>query len=125
MGEALHNLIVGLRKNFQVSISKTVGRVGFLPKAYFSLQRWSQFLAHGCQNRDIDLKFGMGGLIDTIFMWVKFGDDPISSLDFSFTGGGVPLIQLINSQTEKFQVFPDLQFLGCLQEFRLFSKSFE
>ena len=34
----------------------------------------------------------MGGRIDTIFMWVKFGDDPISSLDFSFTGGGVPLI---------------------------------
>ena len=29
----------------------------------------------------------MGGRIDTIFMWVKFGDDPISSLDFSFTGG--------------------------------------
>ena len=34
----------------------------------------------------------MGGRIDTILMSVKFGADPISSLDFSFTGGGVPLI---------------------------------
>ena len=33
----------------------------------------------------------MGGRIDTILMSVKFGDDPISSLDFSFTGVGVPL----------------------------------
>ena len=33
----------------------------------------------------------MGGRIDTIFMWVKFGDDPISSLDFSFTGEGCTL----------------------------------
>ena len=32
----------------------------------------------------------MGGRIDTILMCVKFGDDPISSLDFSFIGG-VPL----------------------------------
>ena len=30
----------------------------------------------------------MGGRIDTILMCVKFGDDPISSLDFSFIGGG-------------------------------------
>ena len=73
-------------------MSKTVEKVAFLPKAYFSLPRCCQFLAHGCQNRDIDLKFGMGGRIDIIFMWVKFGDDPISSLDFSFTGGGVPLM---------------------------------
>ena len=29
----------------------------------------------------------MGGRIDIILMWVKFGDDPISSLDFSFIGG--------------------------------------
>ena len=36
----------------------------------------------------------MGGRIDTILMWIKFGHDPISSLDFSFTGG-VPLNQLI------------------------------
>ena len=95
--EALGNLIVGLYKNFQVSISKTVGGVGFLPKTYFSLLRCCQFLAHGCQNRDIDLKFGMGGRIDTIFMWIKFGDDPISSLDFSFTGGGVPLNSMFSS----------------------------
>ena len=33
----------------------------------------------------------MGGRIDIILMCVKFGDDPISSLDFSFIGGGVPL----------------------------------
>ena len=32
----------------------------------------------------------MGGRIDTILMSVNFGDDPISTLDFSFTGG-VPL----------------------------------
>ena len=29
----------------------------------------------------------MGDSIDTIFMSVKFVDDPIRSLDFSFTGG--------------------------------------
>ena len=33
----------------------------------------------------------MGGRIDTILMCVKFGDDPMSSLDFSLIGG-VPLI---------------------------------
>ena len=34
----------------------------------------------------------MGDPIDTILMWVKFGDDSISSLDLSFMGvGGVPL----------------------------------
>ena len=77
---------------FEECAAKTVGGVGFLMKAYFSLPQCCQFLAHGCQNRDIDLKFGMGGRIDTISMWIKFGDDPISSLDFSFTGrGGVPL----------------------------------
>ena len=37
----------------------------------------------------------MGGCIDTILMLVKFGDDPISSLDFSFIGGGgVPVSEL-------------------------------
>ena len=76
--------------NFEECVAKTVGGVGFLSKAYFSLPWWSQFLAHGCQNRDIDLKFEMGGRIDTIFMRIKFGDDPISSLDFSFTGGVYP-----------------------------------
>ena len=29
----------------------------------------------------------MGGRIDITFMCVKFGDDPISSLDFNFIGG--------------------------------------
>ena len=29
----------------------------------------------------------MGGRVDTILMYVKFGDDPVSSLDFSFTVG--------------------------------------
>ena len=29
----------------------------------------------------------MGGRMGTIFMFVKFGDDRISSLDFSFIGG--------------------------------------
>ena len=73
--------------NFEGCAAKTLGGVGFLLKAYFSLPQCCQFLAHGCQNWDIDLKFEMGGRIDTISMWVKFGDDPISSLDFNFTGG--------------------------------------
>ena len=42
-------------------------------------------VAHGCQNSDISLK--LKGLFDTIFMLVKIGDDPISSLDISFIGG--------------------------------------
>ena len=35
----------------------------------------------------------MEGRINTILMCVKFDDDPISSLDFSFTGGVYPLTQ--------------------------------
>ena len=53
----------------------------------FLLPQGCTLLAHGCQDWDINLKFKMGGHIDTILMWVKFGDDPISSLDFSFIGG--------------------------------------
>ena len=45
----------------------------------------------------------MGGRIDTIFMWIKFGDDPISSLDFSFTGGGVPLNALKDYLSYEYQ----------------------
>ena len=67
--------------------AKIIGGVGFLMKAYFSLPQCCRFLAVGCQNRDIDLKCKMGGRIDTILMCVKYGDDPISSLDFSFIGG--------------------------------------
>ena len=48
------------------------------------------------QNCDIDLKFEMRGRIDTILMCVKFGDDPISSLDFSFIGGVHLRIDQIN-----------------------------
>ena len=70
--------------NFEDSAKKTVGGVGFLMKAYFMLPQCCEFLAHGCQNWDIDLKFKMGGGIDTTLMCVKFSDDPISSLDFSF-----------------------------------------
>ena len=33
----------------------------------------------------------MGGRISTILMYIKFGDDAMSSLDFSFIGGGVYL----------------------------------
>ena len=33
----------------------------------------------------------MVGRIDTFLMCVKFGDDPICTLDFSFIGGSVPL----------------------------------
>ena len=35
----------------------------------------------------MDLKFKMGGRIKIILMCVKFNDDPISDLDFSFIGG--------------------------------------
>ena len=38
----------------------------------------------------MDLKLKIGGRIGTILMCVKFGDDPISSLDFSFS---VPLTE--------------------------------
>ena len=64
---------------FEECAAKTVGGVGFLMEAYFSLPQCCQFLAHGFQNRDIDLKSKMGSPIDTILMWVKFGDGPISS----------------------------------------------
>ena len=59
-------------------------------KAYFLLLQCCQLLAHGSQNWDIDLKFKMAGRIETISICVKFGYDPISSLDVSFIGG-VPL----------------------------------
>ena len=77
--------------NFEECAAKTVGGEGFLMKAYFSLPQCCQFLHHACQNRDIDLKFKMGGCIDTILLCIRFGDDPLSSLDFSFIGG-LPLI---------------------------------
>ena len=76
--------------NFEDCAAKTVGGLGFLMKAYFLLPQCCQFLAHGCQNLDIDLKFNMGGRIDTILMRIKICDHPISSLDFGFIGG-VPL----------------------------------
>ena len=85
--EALFNLVVSVCVSFEECAAKTVGGVGFLTKAYFSLPQCCQFLAHGCHNWDIDLKFKMGGPIDTILMWLKFCDDPISSLDFCFIGG--------------------------------------
>ena len=42
----------------------------------------------------------MGGRIDTILMCVKFVDDPIRNLDFSFIGG-VPLINFVASSKEQ------------------------
>ena len=45
-------------------------------EAYFSLPQCGQFLAHGCENKDIDLKFNMIGRIDTILMCAKLGDGP-------------------------------------------------
>ena len=56
-------------------------------KVYFFLPQSWQLLAQGCENQDIDLKFKIGGHFDTILMCVKFGDDHISTLDFSFIGG--------------------------------------
>ena len=50
---------------------------------------------------DIDLKFKMGGRIETILMCVKFGDDPISSLDFSFIGGGCTLNFILNKAIDR------------------------
>ena len=76
---------------FEECAAKTVGGVGSLAKAYFLLLQCCQFLAHGCQSKDIDFKFEMGGLIDIILMCATFSDDLISSLYFSFIGG-VPLI---------------------------------
>ena len=65
--------------NFEECASKTVGGVGFLMKAYFSLPQCCQFLANDRQNCDINLTFKMEGCIDTIWMCVKSGDDPIIS----------------------------------------------
>ena len=67
--------------NFEECAAKTVGGVDFLIKAYFSLPQCCQFLAHGCQKSDIDLKFKLRGRIDTFLICLKFGDDMISSLD--------------------------------------------
>ena len=44
------------------------------------------FVSWRSQNWDINLKFKLGGQIDTILMSLKIGDDPISSLHFSFIG---------------------------------------
>ena len=81
--EVLCNLVVSVCAKFEECAAKTVRGVGFLTKAYFSLPPCCQFLAHGflAQNWDIDLKFKMGGRIDTILMCVKVGDDRISSLE--------------------------------------------
>ena len=65
--------------NFEEAAAKTVGGVGVSKEAYFLLPQCCQFLAHGCQNWDIDLKLKIGGGIDNILMFVKFCDDPISS----------------------------------------------
>ena len=78
-----------VHKKIWASTSKNVGELGFFKKARFSLEQFRQLLAHSCQNRDINLKFGMRCGID-IILCVKFDDDLISSLDFSFIGG-VPL----------------------------------
>ena len=75
----LSYLIVGPLKIFWVSILKAIGGVGFLAKAFFLIRLCYQFLAHGCKNWDIDLKFKMGGRMDTILMFVKFSEHPISS----------------------------------------------
>ena len=72
---------------FEECAENTVGGEGFLMKAYFSLPQCWQFLAHGCQNRVIDLKFKMGGCNYIALICTQFSDDPISCLDFSFIGG--------------------------------------
>ena len=47
---ALSNLVVSVCAKFEECAAKTVGGVGFLMKAYFSLPQCCQFLAHGNQN---------------------------------------------------------------------------
>ena len=61
----------------------------------------------------------MGGRIDTILMWVKFGDDPIGSLDFSFIGG-VPLIKNITTAAVKTHLEASVKHLFRAKR-RLFS----
>ena len=49
--------------------------------------------------------------IDTILMWVKFGDYPISSLDFSFIGGvylNINATMILLSQVCLLNVFEQL-----------------
>ena len=89
-------LVSSVSAKFQECVAKKVGGVGFLAKAYFLLSHCCHFLAHGCKNWDINLKFKMEGCIHTLLMCVKFGGDSISTLDFSFIGGGVPLNELPN-----------------------------
>ena len=48
----------------QLLVHKTVAKIGFLAKAYFSLLQNCQFLTHECRNLNIDLKFQMGSRID-------------------------------------------------------------
>ena len=61
-----------------------MGGIRFLGKP-FSVLQCCRFLAHGRQNLDTRLKFGMCR-IDTILMFVNFVDDTISSLDFNSIG---------------------------------------
>ena len=50
----------------------------------------------------------MGGRLDPIFMYVKFGDNSISSLDFNFTGvvpltHSCPRIEIIEEKVHPFE----------------------
>ena len=57
----------------------------------------------------------MGGLSDTILICVKFGGDQISSLDFSFIVGVVPLISISRGNNQKKLHF-GLQLSSLLQK---------
>ena len=85
--EDLCNIVVSVCAKFEECAAKTVGGVGFLMKAYFSLPQCCQFLAHGYQNWQFDSKFKMGGCIGTILICVKFGDDAIRLFRFQFYWG--------------------------------------
>ena len=71
---------------FIENISNTVG-VGFFSLTLFFLPKSYQFLAHNCQNQDIDLEFKMENHFCYYLHGCQFGDHILSNLDFVFVGG--------------------------------------
>ena len=54
----------------------------------------------------------MRGRIDTILTYVKFGDDPVSSLDFSFIGGCTLNWVILSQMSKDFKKHPVLFYLN-------------
>ena len=78
-------LTTEIKLKFQVSTLKTLGGIVFLTELHFSFPRCCQFNSHSRQKWDIDMKFIIGGRIDTIFMCLKLWDDKLFT--FKFIGG--------------------------------------